>query len=290
MNTHAEAGACGLRMLDGSGRFLPESKRGFPSLKASFYKLSGLAKLFPRSKRFASYYLGHLNDKETHEVDVLTGAFFMTTKEVLEKTGGFDEQFFMYGEDIDLSYRIQQAGYKIYYLSASTIIHFKGESTKKGSLNYLKLFYQAMSIFFKKHYSRSRSRIFSYFIQMSIWFRASLSVIGNLYKRKRQRNDREIVRTMVMGSQNEANEVLPILTRQTSSSRKVSFIETEAGAESITTHNPDEIIFCEGELSYRKIIQIMQQLPSNISFRIHAAGSGSIVSSDSKNTSGNVLI
>src|SRR5690349_10153712 len=110
LNSNREAGACGVRMIDGSGRFLPESKRGFPSITTSFFKLSGITASFPKSKWFARYYLGHLPEHETNEADVLAGAFLMVKKSVLKVTGGFDEAFFMYGEDVDLSYRIQQAG------------------------------------------------------------------------------------------------------------------------------------------------------------------------------------
>jgi GT2 family glycosyltransferase len=130
----AEVGALGIKMLDGSGRFLKESKRGFPSPRTSFYKLTGLAWLFPHSPIFARYYLGHLNQEKNSEVEVLAGAYMMLRKSLLDQIGGFDEIFFMYGEDIDLSYRVSQAGMKNYYLATSSIIHFKGESTRKGSL------------------------------------------------------------------------------------------------------------------------------------------------------------
>src|SRR5690606_32602835 len=106
-------------------------KRAFPSPVTSLYKLSGLTALFPASAIFAKYYLGHLPATQNNEVDVLAGAFMMVKKEVLDKTGSFDEDFFMYGEDVDLSYRIQKAGYKNYYFAESTIIHFKGESTSR---------------------------------------------------------------------------------------------------------------------------------------------------------------
>jgi GT2 family glycosyltransferase len=140
MKSHANAGALGIRMLDGSGIFLPESKRAFPSPIRAFYKLIGFSALFPKSARFNRYSLGHLNSKENHEVDVLAGAYMMVSKSILDETGGFDERFFMYGEDIDLSYRIQKAGYTNYYFAGSSIIHFKGESTRKGSMNYVILF------------------------------------------------------------------------------------------------------------------------------------------------------
>lgn len=178
--THANAGAIGIRMVDGSGKFLKESKRAFPSPLTSLFKLSGLARLFPRSKTFARYHLGHLQEKENHEVDVLAGAFMMMPKKILDEIGNFDERFFMYGEDVDLSYRIQKAGYKNYYFAESTIIHFKGESTKRGSLNYVRLFYKAMSLFVKKHYSGSKAGVFTFLIQVAIMIRAFFSAMGKL--------------------------------------------------------------------------------------------------------------
>jgi O-antigen biosynthesis protein len=181
--SHAEAGALGIRMIDGTGKFLKESKRAFPSPLTSLYKLSGLTKLFPRSKTFAQYHLGHLPENENHEVDVLAGAYMMVPKSILDKTGSFDETFFMYGEDVDLSYRIQKAGYKNYYFAESTIIHFKGESTKKGSLNYVRMFYTAMSLFVKKHYSGSRASVFNFLIQVAIFLRASLAVTAKFLQR-----------------------------------------------------------------------------------------------------------
>jgi len=121
---NSDCGALGIRMIDGSGRFLPESKRSFPLPFTSFFKLTGLSSLFPQSRIFNRYALGHLDEKKTHIVDVLAGAFMMARKEVLDMIGGFDEIFFMYGEDVDLSYRIQKTGYKNYYFSGSCIIHF----------------------------------------------------------------------------------------------------------------------------------------------------------------------
>ena len=181
--SHEDCGALGIKMIDGSGTFLPESKRGFPSPIASFFKLTGLSDIFPSSKLFNQYSLGYLSEFENHKVDVLAGAFMMVRKETLLVTKGFDEAFFMYGEDIDLSYRIQQLGYNNYYFADSTILHFKGESTKKGSLNYVKMFYSAMSIFVKKHYSGNSARVFTTLIQCAIFFRALLSLIKSLVVR-----------------------------------------------------------------------------------------------------------
>jgi len=183
LESHKEAGALGIKMLDGSGKFLNESRRSFPSPVTSLYKLSGLSKLFPLSRIFSRYHLGHLDKNKNHEVDVLAGAFMMVKKEVLDFVGGFDEIFFMYGEDVDLSYRIQKAGYKNYYFADSSIIHFKGESTRKGTLNYVRMFYKAMSVFVRKHYGGSRAGLFNFLIHIAIWVRAALSATGNFIRR-----------------------------------------------------------------------------------------------------------
>ncbi len=177
-----KAGAVGVHMVDGSGEFLKESKRAYPTLGASFFKLSGLSALFPTSPVFSKYHLGHLDPLQNHEVDVLSGAFFMTRKEVLAKTGGFDESFFMYGEDIDLSYRIQKLGYHNYYCAETSIIHFKGESTKKGTLNYVRIFYLAMIIFFQKHYTGITAKLYRILLQIAIWIRAALSVFAGMIR------------------------------------------------------------------------------------------------------------
>jgi GT2 family glycosyltransferase len=181
-HSHSDCGALGVKMIDGSGCFLKESKRAFPSPLTSLFKLSGLASLFAKSRLFSRYHLGHLNREENHEVDVLAGAFLMTRKEVLQKVGSFDDAFFMYGEDVDLSYRIQKAGHKNYYFSETTVIHFKGESTKRGSLNYVKMFYQAMNIFVKKHYGGARAGFFQFSIQVAIWLRAFVAALLKLIK------------------------------------------------------------------------------------------------------------
>ena len=170
MDTHSEAGALGVKMYDGQGEFLPESKRGFPSPKVAFYKMSGLSKFFPKSKTYGKYHLGYLDDNEIHEVDVLSGAFMLLRKEALDQVGLLDEDYFMYGEDIDLSYRIQNAGYKNYYLPNAPIIHFKGERTKKGSLNYVRVFYQAMIIFARKHLLNKGGGWYIFLLQISHQF------------------------------------------------------------------------------------------------------------------------
>ena len=174
---HADCGALGVKMIDGSGAFLKESKRAFPSPLTSLFKLFGFSRLFPRSKLFSRYHLGHLDKEKNHEVDVLAGAYLLVRRSVLNEIGAFDEAFFMYGEDVDLSYRIQKAGYKNFYLADTTIIHFKGESTKRGSLNYVRMFYHAMSVFVKKHYGGIEAGLFTFSIQLAIRLRAFIAAL-----------------------------------------------------------------------------------------------------------------
>lgn len=183
MDSHPDAGGLGVRMIDGKGNFLPESKRGLPTPAVAFYKIFGLSKIFPKSKRFGRYHLGYLSEFETHEIDVLSGAFMLMRKNALDKIGLLDEAFFMYGEDIDLSYRIQLGGYKNYYYPETRIIHYKGESTKKSSVNYVFVFYRAMVIFAEKHFSQKNAKLFSLLINLAIYLRASMAIFARFVKR-----------------------------------------------------------------------------------------------------------
>ena len=147
---HSDATGVGVKMIDGSGNYLPESKRGLPTPITSFYKFSGLIKVFPKSKKVAAYYAGHISPDETMQVPVLAGAFLAFPKEVLNRTEPLDETFFMYGEDIDFSYRLSQIGSN-FYTPEISIIHFKGESARKDKA-YLDRFFNAMLIFARKHF------------------------------------------------------------------------------------------------------------------------------------------
>ena len=173
---HPEVGSLGCRMIDGTGAFLPESKRALPTPSVALYRLLGLSALAPRSPRFARYYLGHLPEDQNAEVDVHCGAWMMVRKPILDQLGGFDEAFFMYGEDIDLSYRIQLAGWQNHYLATSPIIHYKGESTKHATWKYVRTFHEAMDIFARKHFA-GRATAFSALIRLGIYAKASASML-----------------------------------------------------------------------------------------------------------------
>lgn len=177
MESHPDAGGLGIKMLDGKGNFLPESKRGLPTPEVAFYKIFGLSALFPKSKKFGKYHLGFLDKDQTHEVEILSGAFMLLRKETLDKVGLLDEDFFMYGEDIDLSYRIIKGGWKNYYFPEARIIHYKGESTRKSSVNFVFVFYKAMVIFARKHFSQQNAKTFSFLINIAIYIRAGAAIM-----------------------------------------------------------------------------------------------------------------
>ncbi len=177
MDSHADAGGLGVYMVDGKGNFLPESKRSLPTPDVAFFKIFGLSALFPKSKLFGKYHLGFLDKNKTNEVDVLSGAYMWLRKSVLDKVGLLDEDFFMYGEDIDLSYRITLGGFKNYYFPDARIIHYKGESTKKGSVNYVIVFYKAMIQFAQKHFSGQNAAAVSFLINIAVYLRAGLAIL-----------------------------------------------------------------------------------------------------------------
>ncbi|MEO9023050.1 MAG: glycosyltransferase family 2 protein [Ginsengibacter sp.] len=292
-------GALGIRMLDGTGNFLKESKRAFPSPMTSLYKLFGLAKLFPRSKTFAKYHLSYLSEGDSHEVDVLAGAFMMISKEILDEVGGFDEEFFMYGEDIDLSYRIQKAGFKNYYFAESSILHFKGESTKKGSLNYVKIFYKAMSIFVKKHYGSQQAGLYSFFIHIAIFIRASMAAVSRLVKRKWKEDQKKEEATeeksiLIAGSEAEFIKVKEVLNATGRKGYQYERINTrhEDTADSFGPFDeikkigrsfPEKkIILCEGTLSFKEIIGAIQEMRGHTALLIFSEGSRGVIGSDEK--------
>ena len=175
-NHHEKLGSLGCRMIDGKGDYLPESKRGFPTPSVALYRLFGLAKMFPKSKKWAGYYMGHIEETVDAEVEIQCGAWMMLSRDALTKSGGFDEDFFMYGEDIDLSHRISKLGFKNRYFSQSPVIHYKGESTKHASWVYVKNFHEAMAIFAHKHFT-SGAKAYSSMIKIGIYAKASSAVI-----------------------------------------------------------------------------------------------------------------
>lgn len=183
MDTHPKAGALGPRLIDGKGTFAPDSKKSFPTLSVAIFKTTGINKIFSRSPYFNKYYAVHVKEWQTAEVEVLSGCCMLVrTKAMNEAGGAFDEDYFMYCEDVDLSYRIYKSKYTNIYYPEATLIHYKGESTRKATLSYVRIFNEALSTFVKKHYDSSKAKMFVLFINIGIILRAILSAVKNVLK------------------------------------------------------------------------------------------------------------
>lgn len=183
MDSHPACGSLGVRMLKCNGESARESRRGIPTPMTSFYKMIGLCDRFVNNRKFGKYYMGYLPWDEANKIEVVSGAFCMLRRSALEEVGLLDEDYFMYGEDIDLSYRLLQKGYENWYLP-SKILHYKGASTSKSSLRYVHVFYKAMLIFYKKHFGGT-STIISLPVYLAIYAKAFIALIGNLIRAMR---------------------------------------------------------------------------------------------------------
>lgn len=183
MKSDHTIGALGCKLILGDGTLDHACKRGFPSPSASLYYMLKLDKLFPKVKKFGQYKMSYLSKDTIGEVDALTGAFMMVRHDAIEKIGFLDEEFFMYGEDLDWCYRIKEAGYKIMYYPEATTIHFKGQSSKKKKWKTLYEFYRAMYLFYNKHYKNKYNIFVSLLVYTGIALRFALAMIHNLFKR-----------------------------------------------------------------------------------------------------------
>jgi O-antigen biosynthesis protein len=175
---HPDAGLAGCKILNPNGSIQLPCRRSFPRPWVAFTKVFGLAALFPGSRLFGRYNLTYLSPDETYPVDAVSGSFMMLSRETYEKIGGLDEEFFMYGEDLDWCYRVQQSGKKVYYVHSTKIIHFKGESTRRSEIDELKIFYGAMQVFVEKHFGRSG--VVKLLLNVGILFRQSVAWLGRM--------------------------------------------------------------------------------------------------------------
>lgn len=263
-NSHPEAGGIGVRMVDGSGKYLKESKRGFPTPWVAFCKMAGFSAIFPNSGLFSRYYMGNLPENGINRVEALAGAFMVVRKEILDKTGGFDERFFMYAEDIDLSFRIKEEGFENYYLPTITIIHFKGESTRKNA-TYIKRFYGAMGQFIRKHAKSGIQRFSAIFLEAAVWIRAFFAVI--LQKEGISKNSENGIKAILVGDVESMKEVQNIIP----------------GGEG----SEKGIVFCQGPgFSFNQVIEKIQEQGSKKACFIHSIETGSIIGSPSSESRG----
>ena len=175
MDAHPKAGGVGVKMLNADGSCAKESRRGVPTVATSFYKMTGLCACYPHSQRFAHYYMGHLPWDKSAQIEIISGAFCMLRHSAIDKIGLLDEDFFMYGEDVDLSYRLLKGGYENWYVPVE-ILHYKGESAHKSSFRYVHVFYNAMLIFFRKHYG-NKAAIISLPIKAVVVVKATITLL-----------------------------------------------------------------------------------------------------------------
>lgn len=263
MDEHPEAGGIGVKMIEGHGQFLPESKRSFPSPWVSFCKIFGLSKLFPQSHLFARYGLQYLDKEKIHEVEVLAGAFMLLRREALDKVGLLDEAFFMYGEDIDLSYRVVQGGYTNYYIP-ERLLHYKGESTKHGDIKYVKAFYGAMLIFYRKYYPQS-SWLMSLLIQFAVLLKASLSAIGGWLGLKRKPHVKHS-RLLILCKKEAFEEVKTACLKKMSGLEYVNLwdLNEERVMDVICRKNQmkefTDIAFCYPDMRFEQMLLLMDKM------------------------------
>ncbi|MEW4925660.1 glycosyltransferase family 2 protein [Algibacter sp. 2305UL17-15] len=253
-------GAVGCKLIDGTGTFLPESKRNVPIVSVALKKVIGNSK---------HYYANHLTENESGKIDVLVGAFMFLKKDVYLEVGGFDEDYFMYGEDIDLSYKIGNAGYQNYYFGNTSVIHFKGESTLKDK-KYAERFYGAMQIFYKKHFKKSL------FFDTLVWFGIKIMPLI----KKNTETEKKAVSQYVLISDEKIKNLESVLSKELLVEKEVANYE-----------NGTELIFDNNVLTFSKIITDMeaQSKHKTCTFKIVPKNSNFILGSDSANGRGEVI-
>ncbi|MDR0429552.1 MAG: glycosyltransferase family 2 protein [Tannerellaceae bacterium] len=277
------AGGIGVKMMEGHGVFLPESKRSFPTPWVSFCKIFGLSKLFPKSKLFASYSLPYLNSNKQHKVDVLAGAFMMIRHEALDKSGLFDESFFMYGEDIDLSYRLVLNGYVNYYIP-ERVLHYKGESTRRDDISFVKNFYGAMHIFYKKYYPRS-GWFMSFFIRSAIGLRASVASVKRLFGVKKKENKIKNRRMLVICRENNFVQIKAACIKLMPELEFINLwdLDVERVMDAICRRNQmkafTDIAFCYPDVRFEQMLLFMDTMVNKKTiYHIYNKENGRLVS------------
>jgi len=269
-------GAVGVKFIDGSGHFLPECKRGIPTPKVAFGKLFG----FPKSA-IDTYYATHLNENEIGKIDILTGAFMLLKKTVYQEVNGFDEDYFMYGEDIDLSYKIIKKGYPNYYFGKTKIIHYKGESTTKDK-KYIKRFYGAMEIFYKKHFKVNPVSSLFMLAGIKFWQTVKSFSINSKPKNSQQKANRIIY----IGKNNATFAKI-----KTKIQPELAIFHQDISIKDILANKPDKLIFDINDLKYKTVFSVMEKLKNQpISFRFIPKNTNFIIGSDSNNTKGEVIV
>ena len=279
----SNTGIIGCKLIDGTGNFLPESKRGVPTPWVAFTKIFGLYKF---SNYFGKYYAQHLTENQSGKVDVLVGAFMVMKRDLYLQVGGFDENCFMYSDDIDLSYMIQKLGKENFYYHETSVIHYKGESTVRDE-KYLKRFREAMQFFYKKHFKKSI--VFDVMMQVG-------SFVFTIFKQKQQKNSSKKIFQYIIVTKNPENEniVSDVLSKKDFSFvmrvfDKMNVLEKEIEAFKKQKCNY-EVIFDTYSFSFKEIIEFMEKNKSkNITFKNYISQSNYLIGSNNANDRGEVI-
>ena len=267
-------GIVGVKLIDGTGNFLPESKRGIPTPWVAFTKITGLYKIFPKSRIFGKYYAQHLSENETGKVDILVGAFMVMKRNLYNEIGGFDENCFMYSDDIDLSYRVLKIGKSNYYFDGTSVIHYKGESTVKDG-TYMKRFQEAMNFFYKKHFKVSF--FFSVFMKIGILFFSFVKMFQGTPKQKINPEN------YILVSEDE-------LLREELQNKLRSPIQLQKASQLVFQNNNSEIIFDQNYTSFKDIIVAFETNKNKgLSFKILPKSSRFLIGSNSSFDRGEVI-
>jgi hypothetical protein len=267
-----ELGIVGVKLIDGTGNFLPESKRGIPTPLVAFTKIMGLYKILP--KTFGEYYAQHLSENQTGKVDILVGAFMLMKRDLYHEIGGFDENCFMYSDDIDLSYMALKKGKTNYYFHETSVIHYKGESTVKDE-TYMKRFQEAMNFFYQKHFQVSL--LFSVFMKVGIVF---FSMIKKFQGKPKLKSRPE---KYILVSEDEA-------LREKFENKWRTLVERQRITKSFANNIKTEIIFDQNQLDFKTIIQAFETNKNkNFTFKILPESSDFLIGSNSSFDRGEVI-
>lgn len=276
----ADLGIIGCKLIDGTGNFLPESKRGIPTPWVAFTKIFGLYKIFP-SQSFGKYYASHLSENQTGKVEILVGAFMVLKKELYNEIGGFDERYFMYGEDIDFSYSVLQKGKSNYYFSETTVIHYKGESTVKDG-TYMKRFQEGMELFYEKNLKISI--FFSLFMKLGMFFFSFLKMFQGKQQPKRNPESYILVSDNQI-TKEKLQEALKKNIQITEFENQKALFSQTFSKEKLT-----EVILDTNYLTFKDSIKILEMhKDKNVTFKMRSIGTSFIIGSNSSNDRGEVI-
>jgi GT2 family glycosyltransferase len=275
---NSNSGIIGCKLIDGSGQFLPESKRGIPTPWVAFTKVFGLYKWFPKSSWFNKYYAEHLDKNQSGEVDILVGAFMLMKHDLYTQVGGFDENCFMYADDIDLSYTVLKSGKTNYYFHGSTVVHFKGESTVRDE-KYMNRFREAMNYFYEKHFQKS--------IFFSLFMKIGTLLFSVLKKHQGEKPAKSNPENYVLISNNEL--MREKLMNQLQRDVQIATFNNVKDLVLNFNNKKTEIIFDLAYCSFKESLILMEESVNGFTFKFLAGESGFLLGSNSSNDRGEII-